>query len=362
LRVYAILEMAIGASGILMLAAVPLVRFVYTALVGLGVPGLFLRGFLAALCLLPPTMMMGAALPTVSRREEMTPRRISRLGYLYCSNTLGAVFGCLLAGFYLLRVYDMQTATFVAVALNGAVAAGAFALAGAHPGATPGNIPDREVAVSSGPPTRSAVVYCAVALSGMAALGAEVTWTRLFALLLGGTTYTFSIILAVFLIGIGLGSSAGSYMTRRAHNPLRQFGLAQLAAMAAIAWASWNITSALPYWPVNPALAASPWFEFQIDFVRCLWAILPAAFLWGASFPLALAVVGPRATDGARVVGRVYAANTAGAIVGALCTSVVLIPAVGTRNSERILIALSAAAAALALLSQIRESEAYETA
>jgi spermidine synthase len=350
LRVYAILEMGIGVSGMLMLGAVPLVEVAYTAVVGHGVPGLLLRGLFAAFCLLPPTVLMGATLPAVSRWVEMSPRGVSWLGTFYGGNTLGAVFGCLLAGFYLLRVHDMHTATFVAVALNAAVAAGAFALARIRPGVAPRE-PTRdlpEVAVSG--PTPAWIIYLAIGLSGMSALGAEVIWTRLFGLLLSHTTYTFSIILAVFLIGIGLGSGFGSFLARRTPDPRRALGLAQLALVVAIAWASWNITSLLPYWPVNPRLAATPWSQFQIDLVRCLWAILPAACLWGASFPLALAAVASRGSDGGAVVGRVYAANTVGAIIGALGTSLVLIATVGTQNGERILIAISALAAAVTLI------------
>ena len=349
LRVYAILEIAIGLSGILMLGAIPLVEVVYTAVVGHGIPGLLLRGLFAALCLLPPTIMMGATLPAVSRWVELSPRGVSWLGIFYGGNTLGAVFGCLLAGFYLLRVYDMHTATFVAVALNAAVAAGALAIARVRTGSEPSES-SREPAAISTPTAPVWIVYVAIGLSGMSALGAEVIWTRLFGLLLSHTTYTFSIILAVFLIGIGLGSGVGSLLARRTLNARRALGLAQLALVAAIAWASWNITSALPYWPVNPRLAATPWNQFQIDFVRCLWAILPAACLWGASFPLALAAVASKGSDGGVVVGRVYAANTMGAIIGALGTSLVLIVTVGTQNSERILIALSAVAAALTLI------------
>ena len=59
-------------------------------------------------------------------------------------------------------------------------------------------------------------VYLAIALSGMSALGAEVVWTRLLSLMLGGTVYTFSLILAVFLIGLGIGSSLGAFLARRA--------------------------------------------------------------------------------------------------------------------------------------------------
>jgi len=351
LRVYAVLEIAIGVSGILMLGAIPLVEVVYTAVVGHGIPGLLLRGLFAAICLLPPTVMMGATLPAVSRWVQMSPRGVSWLGILYGGNTLGAVFGCLLAGFYLLRVHDMHTATWVAVALNVAVAAGALALARIRPGTAPSeDSRDPPTAASIAPPPPAWIVYVAIGLSGMSALGAEVIWTRLFGLLLSHTTYTFSIILAVFLIGIGLGSGVGSLVARRTPDARRALGLAQLALIAAVAWASWNITSALPYWPVNPRLAATPWNQFQIDLVRCLWAILPAACLWGASFPLALAAVARKGSDGGVVVGRVYAANTVGAIVGALGTSLVLIVTVGTQNSERILIALSAAAAAVTLV------------
>ncbi|HJX63967.1 MAG TPA: fused MFS/spermidine synthase [Polyangia bacterium] len=349
LRVYAILEVAIGVSGILMLGAIPLVEVVYTAVVGHGIPGLLLRGLFAAICLLPPTVMMGATLPAVSRWVELSPRGVSWLGIFYGGNTLGAVFGCLLAGFYLLRVHDMHTATFVAVALNAAVAVGALVIARVRTGSEPSET-GREPAAVSTPTAPVWIVYVAIGLSGMSALGAEVIWTRLFGLLLSHTTYTFSIILAVFLIGIGLGSGVGSFVARRTPDARRALGLAQLALVVVIAWASWNITSALPYWPVNPRLAATPWNQFQIDLVRCLWAILPAACLWGASFPLALAAVASKGSDGGVVVGRVYAANTVGAIVGALGTSLVLIVTVGTQNSQRILIALSALAAVLTLV------------
>jgi spermidine synthase len=139
-------------------------------------------------------------------------------------------------------------------------------------------------------------------------------------------------------------------------------GFAQLALIAAIGWASWNITSSLPYWPINPRLAATPWDQFPLDFLRCLWAILPAACLWGASFPLALAALAPGGRlDGAVVVGRVYAANTAGAIVGALGTSLVLIAAIGTQNTARALIAVSTIAAVTTLFPELLFTRARAT-
>jgi spermidine synthase len=358
LAVYALLELLIGACGILMLGAMPVVEGIYTSVVGHGLPSLLWRGFFAALCLLPPTTMMGATLPAVARWVKTTPRGVSWLGYLYAANTAGAVFGCLAAGFYLLRVYNVSTATFIAVALNVVGAAGTFALARTQPFTAGRAEADRAAPLA--PPSRQVarLVYLTICLSGVSALGAEVIWTRLFALLLGATTYTFSIILAVFLIGIGLGSSAASFLVHRSSNPLRALGVVQLVLIGAIAWAHWNIAAALPYWPVNPQLASAPWYQFQIDFVRSLWAILPAACLWGASFPLALAAVASETDDGGRVVGRLYASNTVGAIVGSLAMSLIIITAVGSQNGERILAALAALAAlvALAPLSRVEGS------
>src|SRR5258708_10884761 len=104
------------------------------------------------------------------------------------------------------------------------------------------------------------------------------------------------------------------------------------------------IAHSLPYWPINPALTRSPWFTFQLDLLRALWAVLPPACLWGASFPLALAAVAARGQDAGRLVGGVYAANTIGAIVGALAFSLVLVPALGTAGAERGLIGPAALA------------------
>ncbi len=129
LRLYAVLELAIGGCGLVLLAAMPLIERFYTAWGGEGVGGVLVRAFVAAACLLPPTCAMGATLPVISRWVEATPRGSSRLGLFYAGNILGAVAGCLVAGFYLLRVYDMNVATYVAVAVNAIVAGSAWLLA-----------------------------------------------------------------------------------------------------------------------------------------------------------------------------------------------------------------------------------------
>jgi spermidine synthase len=351
LRVYAVIELLIGAFGLLVLVAMPAVLKFYAAFTGAGVAGVLVRGFVAAVCLLAPTTLMGATLPAVSRWLETTPTGVSRMGFLYGTNTAGAVLGCLLAGFYLLRVHDLATATFVAVGLNIVVAGAGFYLATRAPHRPAEDSLASEAKSGWG---SNLAVYLTIALSGLTALGAEVIWTRLLSLLLGATVYSFSIILAVFLAGLAGGSAAGAYTAKRTESPLAALGYCQLFLGAAIAWAAFIIAKSLPFWPVNPQLALNPWFGFQLDLLRTTWAILPATLFWGASFPLALAAAAPRGREPGRFVGRVYAANTAGAIAGALGFSLVLVPWLGTQRAAQLLVGLSLAGAAVALASALK--------
>ncbi len=346
MRVYALLELGVAAFGIIALFGVPLVGRIYVAGPTSGLAGLVFRGAVAAVCLLPPTFLMGASLPAIARWVETTPRGVSWLGLLYSANVAGAVTGCVLAGFYLLRVHDMAYATYIAAAINVAVALLALALASRTKSWTG---PDREQSEVTRAPG-VLFIYAAIAFSGFTALGAEVVWTRLLSLLLGATVYTFSIILAVFLTGLWAGSGAGSYLARRVRDPRLALAGCQILLALAIAWTAFTLAYMLPWWPVDPWLATSPWVNFDLDLTRCIRAIFPATLLWGASFPLALAAAAAKREDPGRLTGEVYAANTAGSIVGALAFSLVLIPSVGTRSSQQVLIWLAAAAAIIAIV------------
>jgi spermidine synthase len=345
LRVYAKIEIGIAICGVLVLFLMPLVDSVYTAAVGHGLPAILLRAIVCALCLIPPTFLMGASLPAAARWLKSSPEGVSWMGMLYGANTVGAVTGCLLAGFYLLRVSNMTVATLVAAAFNVAVALVSFSLAK--------RAPEYDVVTDQAGPliTRGLwPVYATIALSGASALGAEVIWTRLLGLMLGATVYTFSIILAVFLVGIAIGSSVGATLARGSRNPRMLLGWSQMALAAAIAWTAWQLANSLPWWPVNPLLSTSPWYTFQIDMVRCLWAVIPAALLWGASFPLALAAAAEKDGDSGRLVGGIYAANTGGAILGALAFSLILVPAIGTGRSQSLLVAIATVSGLSALV------------
>ncbi|MEZ6063995.1 MAG: fused MFS/spermidine synthase [Planctomycetaceae bacterium] len=348
LRVYALLELSIGVLGIVLLTAMPLVGRIYVEDFGASSAELFLRCVISAVCLLPPTILMGATLPAIARWVEASPAGISRLGFFYGSNIAGAVFGCLLAGFCLLRLFDMATATYVAASINAGVAFVSFAMAIALPYSdgvreTASRPPGKTAATPLS--TSSRFAYPAILLSGMTALAAEVIWTRQLSLLMGASVYTFSIILAVFLVGLGIGSSIASTVVPRLKNPQIALGCCQMLLIPAIVWTAITVTRSLPYWPIDVSLATSPWLTFQLDLVRCAWAVSPAACLWGASFPLALASAAAGSRDPGRLVGSVYAANTVGAIAGALCASVLMIAWLGTQDAQRVLVALAGVSA-----------------
>jgi spermidine synthase len=350
LRVYALLEIGIAIFGIIVLFAVPIVGQIYTRIAGTGQVSLVLRAIVAAICLLPPTLLMGATLPAIARWVETTPKGVSWLGYFYGGNLAGAVAGSLLAGFYLLRVYDMPTATGAAVGLNVLVALFALLVAARTPHTVITATASDTPSTASSTPEISRLVYIAIALSGLTALGSEVVWTRVLSLLFGATTYTFSLILAVFLVGLGIGSSLGSAMARNLSNPRIALGWCQLGLCACLAWAAYQTGVSLPYWPINPSISTSLAFNFQLDLMRAIWVMLPGAILWGASFPLALAAVATRGQDSARLVGGVYAANTVGAIIGATIVSLALVGTIGSQKTQQVLIGIAAMSGLLMLM------------
>jgi spermidine synthase len=343
LRVYATLELGIGVFGIVILAVMPLVGYVYFGFATTGIAGLVLRGVIAAICLLPPTMLMGATLPAIARFVKSTPAGMSWLGFFYGGNIAGAVLGVVVAAFYLLRVFDVAVATYVAVGLNAVVAVVALAVAKFH------EYEEQAADVSGASSSRVWLISVAVGLSGLTALASEVLWTRHLSLFVGATVYGFALILAVFLLGLGVGTGAGATLAKRVRSPRVALAFCQGLLCLATLWAAYSITQLVPFWSVN--VNASPWGRMSTDLVRVGFAMLPAAVLWGASFPLALAAAATGREDSGRLVGRLYAANTLGAIVGALSAGFFLVPWIGSQATQQLLIGLSALSALAVIVS-----------
>jgi spermidine synthase len=345
LAVYATLEFLIGVMALALLFALPSVERFYVEQVGVSHAGVLLRAVVAGCCLLPPTLLMGATLPAIARWFENNQQGTARIGMFYSANIFGAVVGCLFAAFYLLRLYDILIATYVAVGINFGVAVGGWVLSVAFPNQLRSESTTQQVASAK---AGWSVSHWVIALSGFSALGAEVVWTRELSLMLGASVYTFSLILAVFLIGLGIGSGFGAAWARNHPQPGTALAWCQVGAALCAAWAAWMMAKSLPYWPIDPSLSSSPWFGFQLDIVRVMWAVFPAALCWGTSFPLALAHAS-RGGDPAKLVASVYAANTLGAILGALLFTWIAIPRFGILHSQQFLISAPLVGAVLLL-------------
>jgi spermidine synthase len=345
LRAYVVLELVIGAYA---LAVGPLLSALSGALGGLygeagDRSGLFLaaRALVCAVVLFPPTAAMGATLPILARAAAAAAEDPARTaGKLYAVNTLGGVLGAAAAGWALLPVAGLFAATAVGAALNAAAAGLALTLR-RLPAARPA---EAQAAASPCP----AWIFPAYAASGFAALVCEIAWTRGLVLSLGSSVFAFSLVLAAFILGLGLGGVGGARWASRTSDPLGAFAVLELA-VALLAAASITFLEKLPL-AMMKAVASVSSFEATLGVQAGLAAAVvsvPAACL-GAMFPLLcrLAVRTPEATGAA--VARLYSWNTAGSILGALAGSFVLLPWRGVPGSLRAAAAVNVAVAALA--------------
>jgi len=346
-RVVAALEAGIAILGLAIPFALPYIQQVYLTLAEPGAGSITLRAIVCCLVLTPPTMLMGATLPAIARWLGHDDR--GAVGLMYMANLAGGATGTVLAGFYLLRVHDTVVATFVAVTINAIVAAAFWrmsALASQAPQA-----PQAPLAPLAPLAPQAPYVYAAAALSGFTALGAEVVWTRQLSLLFGASVYTFSLILAVFLSGLGIGGLVGSRLARRPTASVVTLGRVQAMLALAIGFGAWAIVNVLPGWQPTalflPRVRATPSLAFAFDALRCAFALLPATILWGASFPLTLAI--GRHADFDRHVARVNAINTTGALAGAIAFTLIGIPLLGSHMAQQALVLFAGLSGAMLL-------------
>ena len=180
-------------------------------------------------------------------------------------------------------------------------------------------------------------------------------WTRHLSLLLGGTVYTFALILAVFLAGLALGSAAGAALGQRC-DARKALAACQWLLCAAMALAAYTLARSLPYWPIDVALPVPAGVALTLDVLRASCVAAVPALLWGASFPLALAAATQSGAAPERVVGPLFAANTAGAIAGALLTTFVLVVTLGSQRTQQLMILVSACSALVLSLTPPRSA------
>lgn len=338
LRIYGFLELGVGVCALALPALILLSDRIYCAawpFISESTVGLMgIRVVLAALILLVPATLMGGTLPALScflvRRRGVSGREV---GMLYAVNTLGAVIGCFVAGFFLLELLGARLTLYTAALISFVIAVVAIGRRRRPPPAPPGP----EVVARPRParrPDRSQVrlVIGCYAVSGFAALALEVIWTRCLLYFASADTYAFTAMLSAFLCGLGLGSLLMSRVTGRLRNPLIALGVVELligfSAAASIPLFE-RLDGAIDW--VAGALSHEPTLLFKIATkLSCSFAIMfVPTVLMGAAFPLAATVyAGARRRVGRRI-GTLYAANTVGAIGGSLAAGFLLIPALG---------------------------------
>ena len=350
-RTYAVLEVGVALLGVLML---PLLRSLdapvgqlYRTFGGESAAFASARVALLFVLLVPPAALMGATLPVLVARSERGTLGAGLAG-LYAINTLGAVAGSVIGGFYLLPSLGLTAATFVAAALNLFAALLAWwGSAGEHDASRATVVPPGTVPAVLEPSAR-AVFAGLFALSGFTALLLQLAWVRLFGLVLGSSVYSFSAVLGVYLLGITLGSAAIAPLLARGNVQPWWFALLQLG-IALSSVAGLHAHAGLPKAMLDLGeKSGASWAGLmggELALVASL-LLLPCVLL-GASFPLAARLL-QRAAAGP-TTALAYAVNTFGTIVGSLATGFLLLPSLGVHGVVLLASGLAALAGLVAM-------------
>ena len=346
-RTYAWLELGVAAFALVSLPLLDLVETLYGGLqraFELGpVASAVLKLVLAFPVLAFPAGMMGGTLPALARAIVQRRAELHRdVGRLYGINTIGAAAGTLLAGTLLIERLGLYRSILLAATVNALIGAAVlWALRRAGEEREPSAPPAPTAA--AGPEVglrahlrRPTVLFCAVAvfLTGLLSMSYEVVWTRLLSLLMGSSTYAFTLVLGIFLVGIALGSLLYSYFARGRLPTV--FNLA-LVLLALVMWAAVSL-AVIPEFPgALVRLAQVPGLTFyRVLSFECLFAavlLFVPTLLLGAALPMAMGIISRALGQVGRDVGGVYLVNTGGAILGSVLTGFVLIPWLGTRTT-----------------------------
>jgi spermidine synthase len=363
LKAYGVIEIVIALYALAVPVLFRLVDYLYAFIWEQFRPGFYgfnlWRFLLSCLVLLIPTTLMGATLPILSaallRSPNHKPTAVTRL---YTCNLIGAILGTLAAGFLLLPSLGVQWTIYTAAAINLAVGLAAIIIdrrderAAQHVEALETDTPPQatsdkeierderahlpELKIDGG---AKFWLACA-AVSGFVTISTQVAWTRVLTMVIGSSTYAFSIVVALFLLGLTLGAYIVS--SKRVTRDLRRSIMNVEVATALLLFISIWITNKSPgiLLELGSRLEINSWLGLlALQVMVAALLILVPAILMGMVMPLVLVWASNTGGQSVRLVGRSYAINTLGAIMGAFLTGFVLIPKMSTR--ETILFAAS---------------------
>jgi spermidine synthase len=356
LRIYAVLEAAVGIYCLLLPAIIGVAEPVYRLIYRHYDSSYYLFGLLrftfCGTILLVPATFMGATLPVLSRFFAASLDRIGwAVGRLYAINTFGAFLGVAAAGFVLIPTLGVSRTIHLACLANLFVAGVAYLLYRRYPlpPQPPGGVgQDRhirgrsETAVPAGGPGPMAarrrvvawVLLVGYGLSGLAALTYEVAWTRVLSLIIGSSVYAFSLMLMAFILGLAIGSMALSWFVDRWRNVLAALAVTELAigASALLVVPVFGVLPMYVGW-MAAEFSESFWKLQLVEFALTFALMLIPTTLMGLAFPLVVRAYAIVTAGIGRSVGSIYAANTVGSILGSFLGGFVLIPLLGLRGT-----------------------------
>jgi spermidine synthase len=376
---YGALELAIGLYAL----AVPLLvggltglySSIFQAFGQRPLPVTIVRFVLSFIVLLVPTTLMGATLPILSKMAGREFAGLGRgVGALYALNTFGAVFGSFLTGFILLEAVGVSNSVYIAAAVGigvGLVALGAgwrlprveSELPGRPAGQPAGDIDVRAAAPEPGagrgkletaaPVDQAAdglsrysslLILLVYAVSGAAALGYEVLYTRVLVFSLGATAHAFSVMLTTFLVGIAIGSAVSSRLVDRSRRPIEAFAIIEILIGASVLASIYLLRElGLTHQYLAIRDAGGDLFRLRgADFLQSAMVMLVPTLLMGAAFPVVARIYARRNLVAASV-GNIYFFNTVGAVAGSLLAGFVLVPVLGSARSIAVLAAVNVA-------------------
>ena len=333
-------------------------RGVYPSLEGTPQVLAVVRLALAVLALSPATILMGATLPTLTRELAWDERLATAFGRLYAANTIGAIIGTLAAGLVLIELLGLSGA--LAVGASCSAIAGAIALLVSRRGRAIGSTPatprptDDEPSAAEAPQRgRTRLALLVAFVSGLTSLGYQVLWVRLLASGTGNTTYVFTIILAVFLIGLAIGALLNSSLRARITEPVRLLAATQVLVAVLVLLGLVGVV-------VRPE-ALPPAYSFESIVVLLgdtLVVVLPATVAMGLAFPLTSRLLPDDARRAGTESGSLLGVNTLGAILGSVLIPFVIIPAIGSPLAVAVMALLNLGLAVVLALRAERQATA----
>jgi len=355
IRAYAILEAMIGLYALAFPWLLDLIQPVYQGFYHAFEPSPTAFGafqfVILGIMLLPPTFCMGMTLPLLSRFATTAKEDSGeRIGRLYGANTIGAVMGTGLAGFYLLPTIGLNLTTWCAAGANLLLCLGAISLSNTVEALPPAENEDRKEAGWT-----PSVLGTIALLAGFSSLLYEVAWFRLMSLILGASAYAFSVMLFSFLLGIGAGGWLGGPLADKlyAKGGLKRvlIGLGFLeAGIAVLTWSAMYLYAELPWLfvVVYDIMGVSALFLWMGKLFLAMCVMVPPALLMGLAFPLLVRAAAGESLALGKPVGKLYGWNTVGAIFGAGLGGIVFLPWLFVRGSVLLAITVNVFIACLA--------------